>query len=93
MVTCTGDSKIEVIARCSKPDEMTSYACIDYLFQLNATGHSLSMLDRIAKSLNQRMVIQVKTNDPNRGTIRYVFREVLPGLRRKQGLTPGATRC
>jgi transcriptional regulator with XRE-family HTH domain len=51
-------------------------------------GHSLSMLDRIAKSLNQRMVVQLKTKHPSRGTRRYVFRKVVRGLRRKQRMQP-----
>lgn len=66
----------------------TTQSVISRLEDADYEGHSLSMLDRIAKTLNQRMVVQVKTKDPNRGTIRYVFREVVRGLRRKQGLTP-----
>lgn len=65
----------------------TTQSVISRLEDADYEGHSLSMLDRIAKSLNQRMVVQLKTRDPNRGAIRYVFREVVRGLRRKQGLT------
>jgi transcriptional regulator with XRE-family HTH domain len=66
----------------------TTQSVISRLEDADYEGHSLSMLDRIAKSLNRRMFIQVKPGDPNRGTIRYVFREVVRGLRRKQGLSP-----
>lgn len=66
----------------------TTQSVISRLEDADYEGHSLSMLNRIAKSLNQRIVVQLKTRDPNRGKIRYVFREVVRGLRRKQGLTP-----
>jgi len=66
----------------------TTQSVISRLEDADYEGHSLSMLDRIAKSLNQRMVFEVKARDPNRGTIRYVFREVVRGLRREKGLAP-----
>jgi transcriptional regulator with XRE-family HTH domain len=66
----------------------TTQSVISRLEDADYEGHSLSMLHRIAKSLNQRIVVQLKTGDPNRGTRRYVFREVVRGLRRKRRLTP-----
>jgi transcriptional regulator with XRE-family HTH domain len=66
----------------------TTQSVISRLEDADYEGHSLSMLHRIAKSLNQRIVVQLKIADPNRGTRRYVFREVVRGLRRKQRLTP-----
>ena len=66
----------------------TTQSVISRLEDADYEGHSLSMLDRIAKSLHQRMVFEVKARDPNRGTIRYVFREVVRGLRREKGLAP-----
>lgn len=66
----------------------TTQSVISRLEDADYEGHSLSMLNRIAKSLNQRMVVHIKEKDSNRGTIRYVFREVVRGLRRRQGLTP-----
>ena len=66
----------------------TTQSVISRLEDADYEGHSLSMLNRIAKSLNQRMVVHMKEKDSNRGTIRYVFREVVRGLRRRQGLTP-----
>ena len=66
----------------------TTQSAISRLEDADYEGHSLSMLNRIAKSLNQRVAIHLKANDSKRGTIRYVFREVVRGLRRKQGLTP-----
>jgi transcriptional regulator with XRE-family HTH domain len=66
----------------------TTQSVISRLEDADYEGHSLSMLNRIAKSLNRRVAIHLKADDSKRGTIRYVFREVLRGLRRKQGLTP-----
>jgi transcriptional regulator with XRE-family HTH domain len=63
----------------------TTQSVISRLEDADYEGHSLSMLSRIAKALNQRL--QVLMTDPESETIRYVFRELIRSLRRRQGLT------
>jgi transcriptional regulator with XRE-family HTH domain len=63
----------------------TTQSVISRLEDADYEGHSLSMLSRIAKALNQRL--QVLMTDPEAETIRYVFREVIRNLRRDRGLT------
>jgi transcriptional regulator with XRE-family HTH domain len=63
----------------------TTQSVISRLEDADYEGHSLSMLSRIAKALNQRL--QVLMTDPEADTIRYVFREVIKNLRRSRGLT------
>jgi transcriptional regulator with XRE-family HTH domain len=50
-------------------------------------GHSLSMLNRIAKALNQRLVVDMKTAQPELDTVRYVFHKVVQDLRRDRRMT------
>jgi transcriptional regulator with XRE-family HTH domain len=63
----------------------TTQSVISRLEDADYEGHSLSMLSRIAKALNQRL--QVLMTDPEAETIRYVFRELIRSLRRSRGLT------
>lgn len=65
----------------------TTQSVISRLEDADYDGHSLSMLSKIAKSLNKRLTVRMDANDPEVETIRFVFREVVRSLRRKRGLT------
>lgn len=65
----------------------TTQSVISRLEDADYEGHSLSMLNKIARSLNQRLKVLMTVNDPEVDTIRYVFREVMRNLRRSRGLT------
>ncbi len=65
----------------------TTQSVISRLEDADYEGHSLSMLNRIAKALNQRLTVLMTADDPEVDTVRYVFREFVRGLRRRQGLT------
>jgi len=64
----------------------TTQSAISRLEDADYNGHSLSMLNRIAKALNRRLSIEMTDGDDNGETIRFVFREVVRGLRRDKGL-------
>jgi len=64
----------------------TTQSVISRLEDADYNGHSLSMLSRIAKALNKRLTVQITSEDDQRQTIQYVFREVMKGLRLKLGL-------
>ena len=64
----------------------TTQSVISRLEDADYDGHSLSMLNRIARKLNQRLTVLMTPQDPKVETIRYVFREVVRGLRREKGL-------
>lgn len=64
----------------------TTQSVISRLEDADYNGHSLSMLSRIAKALNKRLTVQMLSEDEQRQTMRYVFREVVKGLRLKRGL-------
>ncbi len=65
----------------------STQSVISRLEDADYEGHSLSMLSRIAKALNQKLTVLMATDDPEIGTLRYVFRVVLQDLRRAHGLT------
>ena len=65
----------------------STQSVISRLEDADYEGHSLSMLNRIAKALNQKLTVLMATNDPQIGTLRYVFRVVVQDLRRANGLT------
>lgn len=65
----------------------TTQSVISRLEDADYEGHSLSMLNRIAKSLNQRVTVLMTADNQEADTIRYVFREVVRNLRRERGLT------
>jgi len=50
-------------------------------------GHSLSMLNRIARALNQRVAILMTAEDPEASALRRAFQQALRYLRRARGLT------
>ncbi len=64
----------------------TTQSVISRLEDADYNGHSLSMLSRIAKALNQKLNISMTHTDKEDETIRFVFREVARGLRRDRGL-------
>ena len=65
----------------------TTQSVISRLEDDDYEGHSLSMLSRIAKALNQKLTVLMASCDPEVGTLRYVFRVVLQDLRRAKELT------
>ena len=64
----------------------TTQFVISRLEDADYYGHSLSMLNRIARKLNQLLTVLVTPQNSGVETIRYVFREVVRGLRREKGL-------
>jgi len=64
----------------------TTQSVISRLEDADYNGHSLSMLDRIAKALNRRLSVRMTSKDKDAETMRFVFREVVRGLRREKGL-------
>ena len=67
----------------------TTQSAISRLEDADYKGHSLSMLNRIAKVLNQRLTVLMVPSEPEENTIRFVFHEVLRKLRQFRGLTVG----
>jgi transcriptional regulator with XRE-family HTH domain len=65
----------------------TKQPVIARLEDANYDGHSLSMLNRIAKAMNQRLTVQMTAREPKVDAVRYVFHSVMQGLRREKGLT------
>lgn len=65
----------------------TTQSVISRLEDADYDGHSLSMLSKIARSLNRRLTVTMGVNNPEVETMRFVFREVVRSLRRKKGLT------
>jgi transcriptional regulator with XRE-family HTH domain len=64
----------------------TTQSVISRLENADYDGHSLSMLSRIAKALNRRLSVSMPDRDKYVGTIRFVFQEVVRGLRKEKGL-------
>jgi len=64
----------------------TTQSVISRLEDADYEGHSLTMLSRIAKALNKSLEVRMSEKDPSMVTTRYVFQEVLRGLRREKGL-------
>jgi transcriptional regulator with XRE-family HTH domain len=65
----------------------TTQSVISRLEDDDYESHSLSMLNKIAKALNHRVNVMLISKDPEASKVRYVFSEVVRGLRRKQGLS------
>ncbi|MBC8438638.1 MAG: transcriptional regulator [Deltaproteobacteria bacterium] len=64
----------------------TTQSVISRLENADYDGHSLSMLSRIAKALNRRLSVSMPDKDKDAGTRRFVFQEVVRGLRKDKGL-------
>lgn len=65
----------------------TTQSVISRLEDSDYDGHSLSMLSRIAKALNQQVQVVMHPKDPEMGDVRFAFREVVRGMRKEKGLT------
>jgi len=65
----------------------TTQSVISRLEDADYEGHSLSMLNRIAKALNQQVQVVVQPRDRDLETVRFAFREVIKGLRKERGLS------
>ncbi len=65
----------------------TTQSVISRLEDADYEGHSLSMLNRIAKALNQQVQIVMRPKEQHLETVRLAFREVIRGLRKEQGLS------
>ncbi len=65
----------------------TAQSVISRLEDADYNGHSLSMLNKIAKALNRRLTVSMSDNDEEVGIRRFVFREVVKGLRKNKSLS------
>ena len=65
----------------------TTQSVISRLEDSDYAGHSLSMLSRIAKALNQRVTVAIASADSEPDTLRHAFHVVVQNLRRAKGLT------
>ena len=65
----------------------TTQSAISRLEDADYEGHSLSMLNRIAQALRQKMTVAMTAKDPEVSGMRHAFRLVVQMLRRRQGLT------
>jgi transcriptional regulator with XRE-family HTH domain len=65
----------------------TTQSVISRLEDSDYDGHSLSMLGRIAKALNQQVQVGMRPKDPEMQTVKVAFREVVRGMRKEKGLT------
>jgi len=65
----------------------TTQSVISRLEDADYEGHSLSMLNRIAEALKQKMTVVMTAKDPEVNEMRYAFHLVVQMLRRRHGLT------
>jgi len=65
----------------------TTQSVISRLEDADYEGHSLSMLNRIARGLNKVMTVAMTANDPQVGVLRYAFHLFVQLLRRQRSLT------
>ena len=65
----------------------TTQSVISRLEDADYEGHSLTMLNRIAKALNQKLTVSMTAKDPEAETLRLAFQTALQGLRRSKGWT------
>lgn len=65
----------------------TTQSVISRLEDADYEGHSLSMLNRIAKALNQRVTVTMVAKEPELGTLQYAFQMVMQSIRKAKGLT------
>lgn len=65
----------------------TTQSVISRLEDADYSGHSLSMLSKIAKALNRKLKVSMINNkDKEGGGSHYVFQEVIRNLRKEKGL-------
>jgi transcriptional regulator with XRE-family HTH domain len=65
----------------------TRQSVISRLEDADYDGHSLSMLQRVAEALKQKVEVRMTPSDPEAGVVRLAFREIMRGLRKRKGLT------
>ena len=65
----------------------TTQSVISRLEDADYDGHSLSMLNRIAEALKQKLTVVMTAQDPETGALRYAFHLCVQMLRRRHGLT------
>jgi len=65
----------------------TTQSVISRLEDADYEGHSLSMLNRIAEALKQKMTVVMTAKDPEVDGMRHAFHLVVQMLRRRHGLT------
>ncbi len=64
----------------------TTQSVVSRLEDADYDGHSLSMLNRIAKALNRRLSVQMSSKNKYATQMRYVFQRVVSGLRKAKRL-------
>ncbi len=65
----------------------TTQSVISRLEDADYDGHSLTMLNRIAEALKQKLTVVMTAKDSESGALRYAFHLCVQMLRRAQGLT------
>ena len=65
----------------------TTQSVISRLENSDYDGHSLSMLSKIAKALNRKLSISITDGDKGSDVRRFVFQEVVRGLRKDKKLS------
>ncbi|NQT39112.1 MAG: helix-turn-helix domain-containing protein [Planctomycetes bacterium] len=65
----------------------TTQSVISRLEDADYEGHSLSMLNRIAEALKQKMSVVMTAKDPEVDGMRHAFHLVVQMLRRRRGMT------
>jgi transcriptional regulator with XRE-family HTH domain len=65
----------------------TTQSVISRLEDADYEGRSLTMLDRIARALNQKLTVVMTAKDPEVQEVREAFHRVIQMLRRSRGLT------
>jgi len=65
----------------------TTQSAISRLEDADYEGHSLSMLNRIAEALKQKMTVVMTAREPEVSGMRHAFRLFVQMLRRRHGLT------
>lgn len=64
----------------------TTQSVISRLEDADYSGHSLSMLSKIAKALNRKLSVTMTDGDGKNERTRFVFQDVVRGLRKNRGL-------
>lgn len=65
----------------------TTQSVISRLEDADYDGHSLTMLNRIAEALKQKLTVVMTARDPETGALQYAFHLCVQMLRRAKGLT------
>ena len=65
----------------------TTQSVVSRLEDADYEGRSLSLLDRIAQALNQKLTVVMTARDPDVQEVREAFHRVVQMLRRSRGLT------